>query len=160
MQNEIKNKNIVLCVLLTFVTCGFYGIYWFYSILADTYRLDDKDSNILLDFILIFITCGLYSIYLWYKIGTCLSSAKEKRHYPYSNNSVLYIIFALFGLGIINFCIAQNDINNLSANANVLNNNSSNNDVTYTTSDSNKSPMIDLSKPETPADSNENDLDN
>ena len=30
IEELCKEKNIVVCIILSFVTCGLYGIYWLY----------------------------------------------------------------------------------------------------------------------------------
>lgn len=32
----IKRRNIALCIILSLVTCGIYGIYWFVCLTEDT----------------------------------------------------------------------------------------------------------------------------
>ena len=47
-MNAIKERNIGVCILLTLVTCGIYGIFWFIS-LTDDMRVasgDDRLSDI------------------------------------------------------------------------------------------------------------------
>lgn len=41
----LEKKNIATCVILTFVTCGFYGIYWLYCMISDINTIsEDPDS--------------------------------------------------------------------------------------------------------------------
>ena len=37
----IKERNIVLCILLSIITCGIYEIYWFCTLTDDTARAND-----------------------------------------------------------------------------------------------------------------------
>lgn len=71
----VKNKNIVVCILLSIITCGIYGLYWNY------------------------------------KMGKELYEAKCKKGMNASDNSVLYLILAVLGLGIVNYCLIQSDLN-------------------------------------------------
>ena len=44
-------------------------------------------------------------------MGKSLYEGKTKRGLHASDNSVLYLILGLFGLGIVNYCLMQNEIN-------------------------------------------------
>jgi len=110
----IKEKNIVLNVVLSLVTCGIYGIVWFITMTDDTSIVnDDKELSGGKAFLFSIITCGIYSIYWSYKMGKELYEAKEKRNMNASDNSVLYLVLSLFGLSIVNYCLIQNDLNDI-----------------------------------------------
>ncbi len=38
----IKERNIVVCILLSIITCGIYGIYWNYKIGKEMYEANQK----------------------------------------------------------------------------------------------------------------------
>ena len=46
-------------------------------------------------------------------MGKNVYRAQLKRNIAASDNSVLYVILQVFGLGIVNYCLIQNDINNM-----------------------------------------------
>ena len=46
-------------------------------------------------------------------MGKNIYRAQVTRDVPASDNSVLYVILQIFGLGIVNYCLIQNDINNM-----------------------------------------------
>ena len=48
-------------------------------------------------------------------MGKELYNARISRNMNGSDNSLLYLIVGLLGLGIVNYCIMQNDINELTA---------------------------------------------
>ncbi len=103
------NKNIGLCILLTFVTCGIYGIYWLSCInnAAKTTNPTAWDKSFLIVFLLSAVTGGIYMIYWYYKMGKTLAP------YTGTDNSTLYLILSIFGLGIVSICLLQSDINKL-----------------------------------------------
>ena len=70
----LEKKNIATCIILTFVTCGFYGIYWFYCMISDINTIsEDPDSmSPIIVILLSIITCGIYSVYWFYKAGALL----------------------------------------------------------------------------------------
>ena len=70
----LEKKNIATCVILTFVTCGIYGIYWLYCLIRDINTIsEDPDSMSPIIVILLgIITCGIYFVYWFYKAGALL----------------------------------------------------------------------------------------
>jgi len=55
------------------------------------------------------LTCGIYSFYWNYRMGQKIDSVKN------GSNAVLFLILSIFGLEIVNFCIAQSFINDQAA---------------------------------------------
>lgn len=110
----MKQKNIAVCIILTLFTCGIYGIVWFFNLTDETASLNEDPSFSGINaFLFTLLTCGIYNIYWSYKMGKELYEAKLKRNIPTTDQSVLYLILSLFGLGIVNYCLMQNDINEL-----------------------------------------------
>lgn len=108
------NRNIGVSILLTIVTCGIYGIYWFVKITDEAGELSG-DTSMTGGMALLFsiITCGLYTIYWGYKIGKVMQEAQIRRRGVGNDQSVLYLILAIFGLSIIVNALVQSDINDL-----------------------------------------------
>ncbi len=104
----IKKRDIVTCVILSIVTCGLYGIYWFIS-LTDDVRAVSGDERLSGGkcFLLTLITCGIYGIYWAYLIGKAMMQVNKNNN----DNSLLYLILQIFGLGIVTYCLVQNDLN-------------------------------------------------
>lgn len=113
----LQERNIAVCIILSLVTCGIYGIYWMVCMANDlnTAAETPDDTSGGMVFLLTLITCGIYSFYWLYKAGGKLESAQQKRGLPSSNNGVLYLILAILGLGIVNYCLIQNELNKMSA---------------------------------------------
>ena len=116
----IQKKEIVLYVILTIITCGIFGIVWFINITDDTAKLSgDNEMSGGKAFLFTLLTCGIYGIYWAYKIGQQLYKTKTDHNIQASDNSVIYLILQFFGLGIIVYCLAQNDINEIIDNSNI-----------------------------------------
>ena len=117
----VSKKDIVTSIILTIVT---YGIFWFIS-LTDDVRVVSKDERLSggKAFLFTLITCGIYGYYWAYLMGKALMKAKSENGLLADDNSMLYIILQIFGLGIVNYCLIQNDLNTLS---DKLNNNTTN----------------------------------
>ncbi|CEJ73588.1 hypothetical protein JGS6364_06961 [[Clostridium] sordellii] len=112
MNNIIEERNPIIQLLLSIVTCGIWSIVWLYKILEDTSALvPEEDLNPGLSLVLTIVTCGLYGIYLNYKIAKMLVFAGEERNIRISDNAILYIILSVFGFGLVNYIIMQSDLN-------------------------------------------------
>ena len=111
----VEKRDIALAIVLSFITCGIYGIYWFVVLTNDVKTVsDDKDlASGGVAFLLTLITCGIYGIYWAYKMGELVKKAQEKKKVPVSDNAVLYLILQLLGLGIVNYALIQSDLNNM-----------------------------------------------
>lgn len=109
-----QERNIGLSIVLSIVTCGIYGIYWFIT-LNDEVKQKSKDETLAsggLAFVLTLVTCGIYGYYWAYRMGKAtLAARKEAGMDEGSDNSVLYIILQFFGLAIVNYALIQNDMN-------------------------------------------------
>ena len=111
----IRERNIVPSIILTIVTCGIYGIIWFIS-LTDDAKIASNDASMQSGgtaFLLTLITCGIYGYFWAYKMGKAINQARINRGLPEDDKSVLYIILQIFGLGIVNYALMQNDLNEL-----------------------------------------------
>jgi uncharacterized sodium:solute symporter family permease YidK len=107
----IKHRNIVSCILLTLITCGIYGIYWTIMLAKEAVSVKDPSDSAILEIVLmLFIPfVGLFLAEKKFAEGCAAKGI------PHSDNSVLYLILGLVGLGIVGFCMLQNDLNKLAA---------------------------------------------
>ena len=107
----IKQRNIVTCILLSLITCGIYGIYWLVMLAKEAVSVKDPmDSGILEIVLMLFLPF----------LGFFLAEKKfaegcAEKGIVHSDNSVLYLILGLVGLGIVSACMLQNDLNKLAA---------------------------------------------
>lgn len=111
----IERRNIAVCIVLTLVTCGIYGIYWIVCLTNDvnTVSGDVNGTSGGMVVLLTIVTCGIYGIYWAYKQGEKLDFTKNNRGIPSSNSGVLYLILQIFGFGIIVYALMQNELNKL-----------------------------------------------
>jgi hypothetical protein len=108
----VQERNIVVCILLSLITCGLYGIYWFICLTNDTAKTSgDINFSGGKAFLFTIITCGIYMFFWYYKMGKNLKVANDQAGINASDNSVLYLVLGLFGLGIVNYCIMQSELN-------------------------------------------------
>jgi len=106
-----QQRNIVVYVLLSLVTCGLFVIYWIYQIGSDLYKLNNLPSNAGLDLVLSIVTCGIYFIYLQYKWGKLVDSARRRYDLIPRDDALLFVILTIFSLSIVNYCIIQGQLN-------------------------------------------------
>lgn len=112
---KIANRDIVMAVILSIITCGIYGIYWFIVMTDDANVIsDEQNASGGLAFLYTLLTCGIYGIYWNYKMGQKLFATGQKYNKQINDNSILYLILSIFGFGIINYCLIQNDLNKFS----------------------------------------------
>ena len=113
----VENRSIVLWIILSLITCGIANIVWFVYMVNDVNKIcDDEKSNdsgatVLL---LTLITCGIYGIIYFYQVGSRMERAGKKYNMQISDNSVLYLVLYLVGMGIVDYCLLQNDLNKFS----------------------------------------------
>ncbi len=116
----LKTRSVGVSIILTLVTCGLYGIYWFVQLTDEANKLSGyhktSGGTALL---LTIITCGIYGIYWSYQMGKKMHAAQERAGLPASDNSILYLILSLLGVGIIAYAIIQSDINEILEKTNV-----------------------------------------
>ena len=114
-MSSLQRKNIVTCIILSFVTCGFYGIYWLYCLVSDINTISDDPNAMspVLVIILSFVTCGLYFLYWLYKAGSLLDQKMIETGRIAESRSVLYVILALFFLRTVTYALMQDTINKL-----------------------------------------------
>lgn len=103
----IKERNIVVCIILSLVTCGIYGIYWVIMLARESVSMKDPSDNALLEIVLMLFLPFLGS----YMCEKKLAEGCAARGIPHKDNSVLYLVLGLVGLGIVNDCMMQNDLN-------------------------------------------------
>ena len=111
----IKRKSLATCIILSFVTCGIYTIYWFYSMTKDVVSMNSREytteptTAVLLNL----VTCGIYGMYWNYKMGKALDEIKASRGIRPADQSIVYLILGVFGLGMVSWALIQNEINEL-----------------------------------------------
>ena len=110
-MTTIKHRNIVTAILLSIITCGIYGIYWTIMLARDAVSVKDPADSAVLEIVLMLFLPFL-GLFLAEKKFAEGCAAKGINH---SDNSIVYLILGLVGLGIVGVCMLQNDLNKLAA---------------------------------------------
>lgn len=104
-----EKRSIATCIILSFITCGIYEIYWIVKMGKEAVAMKDENDDGLLEVLLmIFIPCA--GLYLAEKK---LYDGAAARGISLSDNAVLYLVLGLFGFGIVSFALMQNDLNKI-----------------------------------------------
>ncbi|MBR4949603.1 MAG: DUF4234 domain-containing protein [Clostridia bacterium] len=106
---KIKNRNIVVSLILSIVTCGIYSIYWVICMAREAVSVKEDGDDGILEIILMIFLPFLGFFFAEKK----LFEGCQKKGIPHTDNSIIYLILGLVGLGIVNFCLLQNDLNKL-----------------------------------------------
>ncbi len=108
----VKQRSVGLCIVLSIITCGIYGLYWLVCLNDDVNTVTGKPGTsggmVLLFTIL---TCGIYGIYWAYKMGDKLDQARAEHGAPTGSLAILYLVLDLFGLSIVTWALIQCEIN-------------------------------------------------
>ena len=104
---QIKPRDIILPLVLSFITCGLYGLYWMYKLTEEIHTLSRKpqtpDGGTVVLYMI--LTCTLYFYYWLYKIGSELVELREKNGLPPDSvSNTTYI-----GLGVGSAAVIQRD---------------------------------------------------
>ena len=109
----IQKRNIAVCIILSIVTCGIYGLYWIYKMAEDinTIRQDPNATSPGMVLVLSIVTCDIYLLFWLYKAGETIDNTLVMQGRQAGNKGILYLLLAVFGLGIVSYGLLQNDIN-------------------------------------------------
>lgn len=112
----IEQRNIAVCIILSIMTCGIYGIYWFIRLTDETNEVSSRvgEINGVGAFLLSLITFSIFDLYWAYRQGKKLNIAKSDYGIPTDDNShIVYLLLCLFGLQIAACALMQNELNKI-----------------------------------------------
>ena len=110
-------RNIVVSIILSIVTCGIYGIIWMIKLNDELNALANKQGATSggMVFLLTLVTCGIYGFFWYYKMGENVEAIKANNGMPAGSSPIIYLVLGLCGLGIVNYCLMQDTINKVVA---------------------------------------------
>ena len=108
-------RSIAADVILTLLTCGFFGFYWKYTqFRAINALLGTNKYSFWKWFLLTIITCGIYYIYNTWAVAQDVVILQKSYKLPESSHlSLVSSLLAVFGFAILSEALVQKDINNL-----------------------------------------------
>lgn len=108
----MKQRNIAVCIILLFVTCGIYGIYWMIVLNDETNAVSGRmGTSGGMVFLFSLLTCGLYSLYWMYQMGNAVEMIHDQHGEPRGSAPVVYLLLSLFGLSVVAYALLQNELN-------------------------------------------------
>lgn len=109
----VERREIATAIILSVITCGIYGIYWFIKLNDEINYLsgDTTDTTGGMAFLFSLITCGIYQIYWMFKMGDRLDTVVANKGMPAQSRGILYLVLALFGFGIVSYALMQDTVN-------------------------------------------------
>lgn len=112
MRGSVQQRNIGLAILLSFLTCGIYFLYWNYKLAEETRLLSgDTNGSAGMDLLLIIVTCGIYGFFVIYQCAKRLHQVElDKGNTNASDEALLLTILYAF-VGIVSMAIIQSKIN-------------------------------------------------
>jgi Domain of unknown function (DUF4234) len=95
------------------VTCGIYGLYWQYMQFRTLNAWLGREEHSFVTYLLLtFVTCGIYGIYYEYRFAQTVCEVQRARGMKVDENlPILAIVLAVLGVGLVTWCIEQNEIN-------------------------------------------------
>lgn len=107
-----QERNIVVYVILTIVTCGIFGLYWMAVLTNDMLNALGEDGTTGgLAVLFTIFTCGIYGIYWAYQTGQRIDRLNTIVGKYTDNSGLLYLILDILGLSIIVYAVAQSELN-------------------------------------------------
>ncbi len=105
----IKERSVILGIVFSFISCGFYSIYWMYCCNNEINQLSGDTEAVSGGWVILFtfITMGIYGIYWAYQMGRRndrITGRDDKSH-------ILFVVLSILGLSIVVMAIMQDNIN-------------------------------------------------
>ena len=109
----MKKRDLVVSIILSIVTCGIYAFFWIAQMTNDANKLSGRENEASggLVVLLGIITCGIYFWYWNYQMGKKVYEIQLKNNMPATDNSLLFLLLAVFGFSIVNWALIQNELN-------------------------------------------------
>ena len=104
---KIEKRGIGKCILLTFVTCGIYGIVWILKLAKEMVQFKDPNDSGLVEILLMLFLAPVGC----YMAEKKFAEGCQEKGIAHEDRSILYLILGFVGLGVVNFCMMQSDLN-------------------------------------------------
>ncbi len=105
-------RSPVAVLIFSLITCGIYHFYWIYKVSQETQEYTARTTvSPGAELLLCIFTCGIYYIYWNYKYGKVIAECQSIAGLYPEDNSILYLILSIVGLGMISALIMQSSLN-------------------------------------------------
>ena len=109
IYTSVAPRSIALCIVLTIVTFGIYGLVWMAKINNDVNELAEDPiapGGGMVVFLSI-VTLGIYGLFWLYKMGQKCDYIRQVN----ASSGILYLILGCVGLSIVSWALIQDSIN-------------------------------------------------
>lgn len=95
-RGEVRDP--IMVTVLSLVTCGFYNMYWLYSVIEEVNKgLGEERFNFFKELGLSFITCGLYAFYFYWQFSNAIGEVQQRWGVkPTQEPTMIFILFIVF----------------------------------------------------------------
>ena len=98
----IQRREIAISIVLSVITCGIYGIYWFIKLNDEiNYLADDRMAT----------TGGMAFLFSILSCGEKLDGIYINKGWPAQSRGIIYLILSFFGLSIVSYALMQDSVN-------------------------------------------------
>lgn len=109
----MQKRSIVVMLILTIITCGIYNIFWMYLARSEFKQLSGyTDINPGLE-LLFNIICFPFFFFWIYKFSADIAKFQAENGRFVNDSSIINLLLAFFGLGIVSELIIQSQLNEL-----------------------------------------------
>lgn len=111
----IRKRSLATCIILSFVTCGIYGLYWYYCLIEDMHTVtgEQEEMSPAMTVFVTVITCGIYGWVWFYRAGEKIDRLRQSRGESSSSLGIIYALLAVMCLSIVDYCLIQDEFNKL-----------------------------------------------
>ncbi|MGN0609506.1 MAG: DUF4234 domain-containing protein [Oscillospiraceae bacterium] len=107
----IKRRSVATVIILSIVTCGIYGLYWYWQAMHELDAAGQKSNmDPTLQFVLLFLYVG--GIIFAINADENINAVRANRGLPPKDNKVLWIIIFIF-FPIVGIGLVQNEMNEI-----------------------------------------------
>ena len=97
----IRQRSLLTLILLSIVTCGIYGIYFWYMYVEDVNTVcagdGDNTPNYIVVVLLSIITFGIYGVWFYYRLGNRLQNNGSRYGLAFQENGTTILLWWLVG---------------------------------------------------------------
>lgn len=112
-----QNRSIAKCIVLSVITCGIYGLYWWVVATNDVNQVTNRPGTSGgMSLVLSIVTCGIYGLYWAWTMGDKLDAARSEHGVAPGSFSIIFLLLNLFGLSVITLALIQNELNKYTPN--------------------------------------------
>ncbi|MBF0360569.1 MAG: DUF4234 domain-containing protein [Oligoflexia bacterium] len=112
-RHRALERDIIINIIFSLITCGIYNIYWNYCEIESVNELIGHRQFSFWPWIIFsLLTCGIYHIYFEYKMGCAINDLQAKYNLRVDEYlPILSFVLTFFGLWIFTDAFQQHAIN-------------------------------------------------